>query len=180
MVNNYLLKGMPTWNVPLYRTLNKLPPSLHKNYLPEKAYENGDVEPIADVDAIKTCSESSYVMSCSNKDGSVNVWSTQLGLYLAGGYNFRRQAFTNQMMTSDQIKTAKSVELSMLKFPKAYSQDGVEIYLKHAPVATAHKQEAGGVELGAEVGITEQDEDALELFGGLFSEAQVEGALDDS
>jgi hypothetical protein len=33
-VNNMLLKGQRTWNVPLAQTLNYLPPQVHRNFLP--------------------------------------------------------------------------------------------------------------------------------------------------
>lgn len=33
-VNNMLLKGQRTWNVPLAQTLNFLPPKMHRNFFP--------------------------------------------------------------------------------------------------------------------------------------------------
>lgn len=38
-----------------------------------------------------TSSATGYALSGNLSDGSINVWSTQLGLNLAGGYNFKKQ-----------------------------------------------------------------------------------------
>jgi hypothetical protein len=32
-----LLKGLPTWNIPLAQTLNHLPPQAHRNFIPPTA-----------------------------------------------------------------------------------------------------------------------------------------------
>ena len=48
---------------------------------------------MASIDAIKTLTDSTYVMTGAKSSASVNVWTSALGLTQAGGYNFRNQAY---------------------------------------------------------------------------------------
>ena len=90
-VNNMLLKGQRTWNVPLAQTLNYLPPQVHRNFLPPATVKVNPKKEQGKVDTLKTVSSSTgYAMSGSLENGSINVWSTQLGLNLAGGFNFKK------------------------------------------------------------------------------------------
>lgn len=50
----------------------------------------------APIDSIKNASESSYVLTGSKQSASVNVWTSNLGLNLVGGYNFKKQAYALQ------------------------------------------------------------------------------------
>ena len=79
---NYLLKGLETFNVPLASTINSLPPSLHRNFATASAPK------FADIDVVKYLSFSDLVLTGSRIAGSVNVWSNKLGMNLVGGFNF--------------------------------------------------------------------------------------------
>ena len=68
-----MLKGFPTWNVPLAQTLNNLPPEVHQNALSQKL-----TKPTR-VDKVMTLDNSDFVMTASN-DGSINIWNTKLKL----------------------------------------------------------------------------------------------------
>lgn len=84
LANNYMLKGFDTWNVPLSKTINSLPPSLHQNFLPvsEPKY--------AAIDVIRYLSNSDFVLTGSKTSGSINIWSSRLGMNLVAGYNFMK------------------------------------------------------------------------------------------
>jgi hypothetical protein len=65
-----MLKGFPSWNVPLAHTLNKLPPQVHQNGLP------GQSRAPAKVEAVHAIDLSSFVLTAA-KDGSINIWNTK-------------------------------------------------------------------------------------------------------
>ena len=50
----------------------------------------------AAIDSVKTVTDSSYVLTGSKASASINVWTSTLGLNLAGGFNFRKQAYVAQ------------------------------------------------------------------------------------
>ena len=75
---------------------------------------------VSTIDSVKPLSHSNYVMTCSNS--SVNIWSTKIGLYLAAGYNFKKQA-----KQVDGSKTTCS--LYWQQFAKVVDKDGVTINL---------------------------------------------------
>jgi len=82
---NYMLKGLDTFNVPLATTVNNLPPSLHSNFTPAGHPQHGEI------DVVKSLSHSDLVLTGSRENGSVNIWSTKLGLHLMSGYNYLDQ-----------------------------------------------------------------------------------------
>lgn len=99
--NNYMLKGLQTWNVPLHKTINSLPPSIHQNFLPSS-------EPkYAAIDTIKSLSLSDFVLTGSKKFGSINLWSSKLGLNLVGGFNF-----TKQVHQAKQLEVAVCLKMN--------------------------------------------------------------------
>ena len=69
-----MVKGFPSWNVPLSRTLNKLPPGVHESEV--KITEKKKPETIS---GVKTVDESSFLLSVAS-DGSVNVWNSAVTL----------------------------------------------------------------------------------------------------
>jgi len=87
---NYMLKGLDTFNVPLASTINSLPPALHRNFaIPSKPE-------FADIDVVKHLSFSDLVLTGSRQQGSVNVWSTKLGMQLLGGFNYLNEIYKAQ------------------------------------------------------------------------------------
>jgi hypothetical protein len=72
-----------------------------------------------------TSSSSSFAMSGSLKDGSVNIWSTNLGLNLAGGFNFKKQAYQEPSKEAEKVKCAY---LNMTK----YDHNSAAMYLRSA------------------------------------------------
>lgn len=90
-VNNMLLKGLDTWNVCLANTINALPSQVHRNFLPPSVTKQNPRLEEGKVDVVKTTSaNTSYALTGSKADSSVNVWSTGMGACLAGGFNFKK------------------------------------------------------------------------------------------
>ena len=88
---NYLLKGLKTWNISLSQTVNNLPPVVQQDFIPSAC----NVKPTrAAIDSIRTLTGSSFVLTGSKASSSINIWTSQLGLNLAGGFNFKQQAYT--------------------------------------------------------------------------------------
>lgn len=82
-----MLKGFPSWNVPLAMTLNNLPPSIHQNSLSSKKL----VKP-EKVDFVKTLGNSDFIMTGA-KDGSINIWNTRVKLHCTGSHNFKSKMY---------------------------------------------------------------------------------------
>lgn len=82
-----MLKGFPTWNVPLAKTLNNIPPSVHENGLTDKKLVKHHR-----IDKVMTLDKSDFVLTCG-KDGSVNVWNTNLKLACVGAHNFKSKLY---------------------------------------------------------------------------------------
>lgn len=73
---------------------------------------------------IKTTSaQTDYALSGNLESGSVNIWSTGMGLNLCGGFNFKKQAHTENTNNLDKEK------LEMLKMSKVVHGDA-NLYLK--------------------------------------------------
>jgi hypothetical protein len=69
-----MLKGFPTWNVPLSATLNNLPSQVHENANPDISKLNASEK----ISVVKQAEN--FVLSACNTDGSVNVWNAKLNL----------------------------------------------------------------------------------------------------
>jgi len=61
-------------------------------------------------------------MTCNNTKGTVNLWSTQLGLQKLMTHGFCRQA--------DIKDDSKDWKLKHTKFPKVFDQNGVVVLNK--------------------------------------------------
>ena len=141
---------------------------------------------VSTIDSVKPLSHSNYVMTCSNS--SVNIWSTKIGLYLAAGYNFKKQA-----KQVDGSKTTCS--LYWQQFAKVVDKDGVTIMVRKK-LQSAYQEKPKNVEeeKKSELVSTEeeknseavpdepkkksangsdQENDVYDL-GGLFNEADAE------
>jgi hypothetical protein len=101
---NYMLKGLDTFNVPLASTINSLPPSLHRNFATSSVPQFGDI------DVVKHLSFSDLVLTGSRNLGSINVWSNKLGMNLLGGFNF-----LNDLYKAQDAQTAVAFKLSKFK-----------------------------------------------------------------
>ena len=75
------------------------------------------------IDAIKSLTSSGYVMTCSKQSASINLWTSVVGLNLAGGYNFKRQAAT----VKDSTVLCK---LDLESLANVYEKDGVTILMR--------------------------------------------------
>lgn len=71
-----MLKGFPSWNVPLAHTLN---------YLPAQVHEDGQGKP-APVDSVLAVGSMALTAS---KDGSINLWNTRSVLQRLGRNDFK-------------------------------------------------------------------------------------------
>lgn len=71
-----MLKGFPSWNVPLAHTLNNLPASVHENSQGRPAI----IESVLGVGSMALTAAS---------DGSVNIWNTKSVLQRLGRYDFK-------------------------------------------------------------------------------------------
>ena len=76
------------------------------------------------IDAVKTLTESSYVMTGSKSSASINVWTSTLGLKLAGGFNFRKQAYEKDLPE----------KLYITNLVKVFDEKGATVYV-HAKLA---------------------------------------------
>lgn len=81
--SNLMLRGFDTWNVPLHRSLNSMPPL---------AQSSGVPHPSGEITSIQTLPVSDFVMTGCHSDGSINVWATRAGLTRLHTLNFKRQA----------------------------------------------------------------------------------------
>jgi hypothetical protein len=106
--SNAMIKGYPTWNVPLSDTLNSMPPSIH----------NLNDEECSEIAGVKTLVKSGAIMTTS-LDGSVNIWDTKVKLHRVAQHNFKAQMF------KDEVKDKKL--LSELFLCHATAKDQVKI-----------------------------------------------------
>lgn len=147
---NYMLKGLDTFNVPLASTVNNLPPSLHTNFMPAGHPSHGEIN------VVKSLPHSDMVMTGSLEHGSVNVWSTKLGMHLLSGYNYLDEYYRS--LASDEPVAFK------LKSLKENTEHNVTLFTrkggnKPQPVAKPQTQEP---ELHSE---GSSSDDAMDLFG---------------
>jgi hypothetical protein len=70
-----------------------------------------------------TCADTSYALTGSLEDGSVNIWSTGMGLNLAGGFNFKKQLHQSETIVAEKQK------LDVFNTKKVM-HDTAELYLK--------------------------------------------------
>ena len=104
-----MVKGLPTWNVSLEKTINNLPAKSHQVQ-----------KEVAKIDQI--LSAGNFAMTCNNAKGTVNLWSTQLGLQKVMTHGFCRQP--------DIKDDSKDCKLKHTKFPKVFDQNGVVVLNK--------------------------------------------------
>lgn len=79
-----MVMGFDSWNVPLYKSLNSMPPSTQRSGLREMA-------PSA-VTGLYALPHSDFVLTTSD-DAAVNIWSTKAGLTLIAAWNYKLQCF---------------------------------------------------------------------------------------
>ena len=92
------MKGFPSWNVPLARTLNKLPPSVHENGL------SGPLKTFSVIEDTASIPNSDSVMTTSYKDASINIWNTNTKLHRVASYNFKAQLHSEELLNEKMIK----------------------------------------------------------------------------
>jgi len=104
-------------------------------------------------------------MSGSLKNGSVNIWSTSLGLNLAGGFNFKKQVHQEPSKVAEQVKRSY---LNMKNYG-GEDDNSAHMYLRNQcfegkqPLAKEAPEEKKTEEKKAEPSQVES-----ELFGNAF------------
>jgi hypothetical protein len=71
MIQNYLAKGLDTWNVSIENTLNCIPPSTHHIALKEDTIKKHSLKAESDIDYV--LKSGNFVMTANNTDGSINL-----------------------------------------------------------------------------------------------------------
>ena len=80
--NDLFTRGFETWNVQMGRSINSMPSKSHQTGLRGKSLA-------ASVSGVHPLATSDFVLSSSNGDASVNVWSTRAGLTHISALNFK-------------------------------------------------------------------------------------------
>jgi hypothetical protein len=83
----------------------------------------------APIDSVKLLNSSSYVLTGCRQTGSLNVWSSKLGLNLAGGLNFRHHAYKS-------IGKDSEAQIFDQKLITVYDKNGVKILIPKQLVST--------------------------------------------
>lgn len=78
----------------------------------------------ADIDVVKTLPFSDFVLTGSKEFGSINVWSTKLGMHMLGGFNFYDDYF--KAKASDKQVKFKLTQL------KERTEANVTLHLRRA------------------------------------------------
>jgi hypothetical protein len=86
--SNLMVRGFDSWNVPLYKSLNSMPPSTQRSGLRETA-------PSA-VTGLYALPHSDFVLTTSD-DAAINIWSTKAGLTPIAAMNFKLQCFMDPL-----------------------------------------------------------------------------------
>jgi hypothetical protein len=124
-----MIKGFDSWNVPLSKSLNSMPPRTHSSGLRTQ----GQSHPITGLQALQG---SDYVLSSSTGDAAVNIWSTKAGLTRISALNFKLQAC---IPPNDSIQRA---QLYFLNYGLNELENGVKIYMRteHRAASTEEKK----------------------------------------
>ena len=85
---------------------------------------------------MKTLSGSDFVATGSLKDGSINVWSSGMGLNFAGGYNFT--AKKNVVLNEDDSLVKVKLDINSLE--TAHEANGDSILVKKSLVGLNKKK----------------------------------------
>ena len=109
--NNLMVKGFPTWNVPLSRTLNSFPPSLHENQLSNS--KKLLIRPADKINFIKQLDGSDFVLAGS-RGGSVSVWNSRLRLHCVGGINYKSKLYQEDWSKESEQSTSMLKHLQSL------------------------------------------------------------------
>jgi hypothetical protein len=83
--NNLMVKGYPSINVPLHKTINLFPPWKHTSDVDQE--KNCFVE--KEITDLWVPKYSEFLISANSEDGSAWIWNSQLHLFLAGRINFK-------------------------------------------------------------------------------------------
>jgi hypothetical protein len=80
--NNLMVKGFASWNVPLYKSLNCMPPKSQWSGI-------SNIPSASPITTILALPATDFVLTGSAGDASVNVWVTRAGLTRVHGLNFK-------------------------------------------------------------------------------------------
>lgn len=116
MPSSALLKGLSTWNVKMDQTLNSMPPSEHVSGLPAKHGKDADK---GNIDEVQTVGN--FVLTGSHQEGSVNLFSTRMGLTRLLQHNFTTQGHQSK---------DESAQLRHLAYKKVFENPLVRIMSK--------------------------------------------------
>lgn len=111
---------------------------MQRDFIPKECY---DIKPTcSSIDAVRTLTDSSFVLTGSKSSASINVWTSTLGLNLAGGFNFKQQAYKAAL----GLKEVDSVYFN--SFVRTYDDKGAIIMVSKKSVASGtNKTMAAGI-----------------------------------
>jgi hypothetical protein len=118
--SNLMVRGYESWNVPLHRSLNSMPPKSQWSGL-RGAPANAPITGLHQLPA------TDLVLTSSAQEASVNLWATRAGLTRVYGLNFKLQASVDP---GDSLQRA---QLHFLNYPVEDVGAGVKIYRRDQP-----------------------------------------------
>jgi hypothetical protein len=113
--SNLMLRGYDSWNVPLHRSLNSMPPQSQSS-----ALETG---PSQEITSIQPLPATDFVLTASSHDAAVNIWVTKAGLTRVHALNFKWQA---EIQPGDSLRRA---QLDFLTFEAEERSSGVKVFI---------------------------------------------------
>jgi hypothetical protein len=162
--SNLMLLGFESWNVPLHRSLNSMPPRCHRNGL------LGDGSP-SEITTVRAFPATDLVLTASAGDAGVNIWSARAGLTRIHAFNFKQQA------ENDPGSSLSRARLHFLEFELEDCGAGVQIYRPRGqgrPAAAPGQQSQHGEPVQDED--REEDKDDGAFMQALFAEDATEAA----
>ena len=161
--NNLMVRGFDSWNVPLHRSLNSMPPKSQWSGL-------RGTTPAPTITGHLALPSTDFVLTSSAQDASVNIWSTRAGLTRVCGLNFKLQAF---------IDAEGSLQRARLYFLNLEEEDvgsGVKIYARGQLGDAKQSPDAKQAEADPEKDEKEEKEKGDgELMQAMFDESAVTG-----
>lgn len=113
--SNLMIRGYDSWNVPLHKSLNCMPPLAQSTGLAGPAISQ-------EISSIHSLTSSDFVLTASSSDAAVNIWVTKAGLKRIHTLNFKRQA---EISPGNSLSRAK---LHFLDFECEEKCEGVKVY----------------------------------------------------
>jgi len=152
-----MVRGFDTWNVPLHRSLNSMPPRTHWSGLRNEAQASSVSQHLA-------LPSTDFVLTSNAEDASVNIWATRAGLTRVFGLNFKLQACI------DPAGSLKRAQLHFLSYDAEEVGQGVKIYRRGPPQEKIEAQQQSQDVKQVEV-VEEKEKGDGELMQAMFDES---------